>query len=71
MDDEKRQARRERRSRRLAALGRYLDDLLLLGGGMCFVGAAALQFGFAAALTAAGSCLVIYAWIVARAGRKR
>lgn len=50
-------------------LATYIDDLLLLGGGVCFVWAAALQFGAAAALATAGCCLTAYAVVIARAKR--
>ena len=68
---ERRQRRRERRNALLRTLGLYLDDLLLLWGGMCFVAAAALKWGAAEALGVAGMSLVAYAVIVARAGRRR
>ena len=45
----------------------YLDDLLLLSAGACFVAAAAEQYGRSAALTVAGVCLSVYAIILARA----
>ena len=44
--------------RRLAL---YLDDLLLLAGGACFVRAASILGGRPAALLVAGGCLVAYA----------
>jgi len=47
-------------------LGLYLDDLLLLAGGGCFVGAAWEIGGRPAALAAAGVCLAVYAVVVAR-----
>ena len=50
---------------RTAAL--YLDDLLLLGGGCCFVRAAWELGGRPAALVVAGICLVAYAVAIARA----
>ena len=59
--------------RRCAALGRtlalYLDDLLLLGGGVCFVCAAYERMGRPAALAVAGVCLVAYALVIARSRR--
>ena len=50
-------------------LATYIDDLLLLGGGVCFVAAAQMQFGVAAALAVAGCCLTAYAVVIARAKR--
>lgn len=52
--------------RRLAL---YLDDLLLLAGGACFVRAAWELGGRSAALLVAGGCLVAYAVVIARARR--
>lgn len=67
-----RKARRlERRNALLKTLGAYLDDMLLLGGGACFIAGAALKWGAAEALGVAGMSLVAYAVIVARAGRRR
>lgn len=48
------------------ALGLYLDDLLLLAGGGCFVRAALDLGGRPAALATAGVCLTAYAVVVAR-----
>ncbi len=55
------------------ALALYLDDLLLLAGGGCFVRAAWETWGRPAALAVAGVCLVAYALIIARSrgGRSR
>ena len=50
--------------RRLAL---YLDDLLLLAGCGCFVRAAWEGWGRPAALAVAGTCLVAYALVIARA----
>ena len=50
-------------------LATYIDDLLMLGAGVCFVAAAAEQFGRPAALAAAGCCMAIYAVVIARAKR--
>ena len=54
----------------LQAVGRrlalYLDDLLLLAGGGCFVRAAWEAWGRPAALAVAGVCLVAYALVIAR-----
>lgn len=47
-------------------LGLYLDDLLLLAGGVCFVRAALDLGGRPAALVTAGVCLTVYAVVVAR-----
>ena len=47
----------------------YIEDMLLLCGGACFVAAAGLQFGLAAALAVAGLCLSVYAVVIARAKR--
>ena len=47
-------------------LGLYLDDLLLLAGGVCFVQAAIDLGGRPAALVTAGVCLTVYAVVVAR-----
>lgn len=75
MSAEKRAERKLRRQTRrnalLKTLGMYLDDLLLLGGGACFIAGAALKWGVAEALGVAGTSLVAYAVIVARAGRRR
>lgn len=63
--------------KRLKKLGEtlalYLDDLLLLIGGGCFVRAAWEAWGRPAALAVAGVCLVAYALIIARSrgGRSR
>ena len=55
----------------LRRLGRglalYLDDLLMLAGGGCFVRAAWEAWGRPAALAVAGVCMVAYAVAVARA----
>ncbi|OUN05507.1 hypothetical protein B5G43_12540 [Flavonifractor sp. An92] len=48
------------------ALALYLDDLLLLAGGVCFVRAALDLGGRPAALAVAGVCLTAYAVLVAR-----
>ena len=52
--------------RRLAL---YLDDLLLLAGGACFVRAAWELGGRPAALLGAGGGLVAYAVVIAKARR--
>lgn len=44
----------------------YLDDLLLIGAGICLVTAAREAFGRAAGFAAAGVCLAVYAFIIAR-----
>lgn len=48
-------------------LALYLDDLLLLAGCGCFVRAAWEAWGRTAALAVAGTCLVAYALVIARA----
>lgn len=48
------------------ALGLYLDDLLMLAGGICFVRAAGQRWGETGALAVAGICLVAYALVIAR-----
>lgn len=48
-------------------LGLYLDDLLLIGAGVCLVIAAREAFGRPAAFAAAGVCLAAYALVIARA----
>lgn len=50
----------------VGTLGLYLDDLLLLAGGACFVQAAFDLGGRPAALVTAGVCLTVYAVVVAR-----
>lgn len=54
----------------LRALALYLDDLLLLAAGICFVRAACLFCGRAAAYAAAGVCLTIYALVIAQSRRR-
>lgn len=62
--------RAERRRKALSFLGLYLDDLLMVSGGVCFVAAAALRWGAAAGLAMAGGCLILLSVLVARAGRR-
>ena len=50
-------------------LGLYLDDLLLIAGGGCFVRAALHLAGRDWAVAVAGVCLVAYAWVVAKSRR--
>ncbi len=57
---------KEKLGRAVRALGLYLDDLLLLAGGGCFVRAALDLGGRPAALATAGVCLTAYAVVVAR-----
>ena len=57
---------KEKLGRAVRALGLYLDDLLLLAGGGCFVRAALDLGGRPAALVTAGVCLTAYAVVVAR-----
>ena len=56
-------------SRAADALGTYLDDLLLLAGGICFVLATLELLGRPWALVTAGVCLTVYAVVVARSRR--
>lgn len=51
------------------ALVLYLDDLLLLGAGACFILGAREAFGRAAALAVSGVWLSLYAIVIARARR--
>ena len=46
-------------------LALYLDDMLLLAGGVCFVKAALDLGGRPAGLAVAGACLTAYAIVVA------
>lgn len=62
--------KRVRRKQRLKTIGLYLDDLLMLLGGVALVTAAALAAGAAAAFAAAGCWLSAAAWIMARARRR-
>lgn len=51
----------------------YLDDLLLIGAGVCLVIAAYEQYGRPAGFAVAGVCLAVYAVVIARSrggGRK-
>ncbi len=51
----------------------YLDDLLLIGAGLCLVIAAYEQYGRPAGFAVAGICLAVYAVVIARSrggGRK-
>lgn len=57
---------KEKLGRAVRTLGLYLDDLLLLAGGVCFVRAALDLGGKPAALVTAGICLTAYAVVVAR-----
>ena len=60
--------RAERRRKALAVLGLYLDDLLLVSGGVCLV--AALRWGAAAGLATAGGFLILFSILTARSGRR-
>ncbi len=62
--------RRAWRGRALKLLGLYLDDLLMVSGAVCLIAAAALRWGAAAGLAAAGGCLILLSVLVARAGRR-
>ena len=53
-------------ARVLQVLVLYLDDLLLIGGGCCFVRAAWEAFGRPAGLAVAGICLCCFALVIAR-----
>lgn len=68
--EERRERRRIQRRRMARLLGTYLEDLLAVAGGVCFVASAAVGLGGAAALATAGVCLTAYAVAVARAARK-
>lgn len=50
----------------LPVLALYLDDLLLIGGGCCFVAAAWEYAGRPAGLAAAGAWMCIFALVIAR-----
>lgn len=50
-------------------LAMYLDDLLMVASGVCFVSAAFGLFGAEVAKAVAGVCLLAYAVVVARAKR--
>lgn len=52
--------------RLLALLGLYLDDLLMVAAGGCFVASAEITFGLGAALATAGACLLACSIVVAR-----
>ena len=51
------------------AVGLYLDDLMLVGAGVCFTRAAWELLGRPWALVAAGVCLALYALVIARSRR--
>lgn len=51
---------------KIKRLGPYLDDILLVSGGVCFVAAGGLFAGAALALAVAGAWLTILAVLVAR-----
>lgn len=53
----------------IQTLGLYLDDLLLIGAGICFVLSSREAFGEAAALAVSGVWLILYAVVIARARR--
>lgn len=54
----------------LQIISLYMDDFLLLGGGACFVRAAYLYQGDAAAYATAGICLTAYAVVIAKSRRR-
>lgn len=62
--------RAEIRRKALALLGLYLDDLLMVCGGVCLIAAAAIRWGAAAGLATAGVCLLLLSVLAARAGRR-
>lgn len=51
---------------RVKRLGPYLDDILLVAGGVCFTAAGGLFAGAAPALAIAGAWLTLLAVLVAR-----
>lgn len=53
----------------LSAVAQYLDDLLALAAGGCFVASAYELAGTGWAKATAGVCLLVYAVVVARAKR--
>lgn len=57
-------------ARAVGLLGLYLEDLLLVSGGGCLTAAAAVRYGAAGGLTAAGVCLIVCSVLVARSGRR-
>lgn len=54
-----------------ALLALYLDDLLMVGAGVCFTVAALELGGRPAGLLTAGACLLGYAVVIAKAGGGR
>lgn len=50
-------------------IGLYLDDLLLVGGGVCFTRAAWEALGRPGALVVGGISMVVYAMVIAKARR--
>lgn len=54
----------------LKAVAMYLDDLLMLAAGGCFVAATYELAGAGWAKAVAGACLLGYAMVVARAKRE-
>lgn len=57
-------------ARAVQLLGLYLEDLLMIAGGVCLIAAAAVRWGAAAGLAAAGVCLIVFSLLVARSGRR-
>lgn len=57
-------------ARAVQLLGLYLEDLLLVAGGICLTAAAALRWGVSAGLAVAGVCLIVLSVLVARSGRR-
>ena len=62
-------AARSAAARVLRTIALYLDDLLFLAAGVCFVRAAGQQWGNTAALAVAGVCCLAYAVVIARSRR--
>lgn len=50
----------------VGTIGLYLDDLLFLAAGVCFVRAAGQRWDETAALAVAGACCLAYAVVIAR-----
>lgn len=57
-------------ARAVRLLGLYLEDLLMTAGGICLVAAAAVRWGLAAGLAAAGVCLIVFSVLVAMSKRR-
>lgn len=57
---------KEKLARLLRVLVLYMDDLLLIGGGCCFVRAAWEALGRPAGMAVAGVCLCTFALVIAK-----